>query len=206
MSSLYPDLPAARWRAMARDALILLLLLAFAILGFRVHDSVDRLAGLGTGLVQAGSTVKDALGSAASSISSIPLVGGNLAGALRGAGSATGGSVVSLGRSGQQDAHHLATLLGVLMWAIPSAVLLASVLPRRVAEVRRLRHLRLALSAPNAEARRRLLAVRAVVSLPEETLFAYSPDPAGDLLAGRYEALAAAALNQEGLRGAGQGP
>jgi hypothetical protein len=205
MSSLYPDLPAARWRAMTRDGLVVLLLIAFAILGIRVHHSVDRLAALGAGLVQAGSTVKTALGSAASSISGVPVVGGDLAGALRGAGSATGGGVVSLGRSGEQDAHHLATLLGVLMWAIPSAVLLASVLPRRVAEVRRLRHLRLALSAPNAEARRRLLALRAVMSLPDEALFAYSPDPAGDLLAGRYEALATAALSQAGLRGADQG-
>lgn len=201
MKSLYPDLPAARLRVMTRDAAVVLLLVFFAYLGLRVHHSVDRLAALGTGLVQAGSTVKTALSSAASSLSSVPIVGGDLASALRSAGSATGGNVIAFGRSGEQDAHHLAALLGVLMWAIPTCLLLVLVLPRRIAEIRVLRHLRLAQAGPNAEARRHLLAFRAVMSVPDEVLFGYSADPAGDLLAGRYEALATAALNQAGLSG-----
>lgn len=197
---MYPDLPSARVKVLARDALGLLLLVAFAWLGFRVKHAVDQLAVLGTGVADAGSGIRSGFLSAASAASNVPLAGDALAGALRSAAAATGGNVVAVGRSGESGAHHLGTILGLLMWGIPSLLLLALLLPRRLHEVRELRALRLALNAPDAEARLRLLALRAVMSLPDEALFARSRDPAGDLLAGRYEPLAAAALEAGGVR------
>jgi hypothetical protein len=52
---LYPDVPANRRSAFVRDLLVLVLLLALAWLGPKVHDSVQSLAGAGRydGLVAA---------------------------------------------------------------------------------------------------------------------------------------------------------
>ncbi len=150
-------------------------------------------------MVDAGSGIRSAFLSAASAASNVPLAGDAIAGALRSAAGATGGNLVAIGHSGENGAHHLGTVLGLLMWGIPSLLLLALILPRRLREMRELRTLRLALRAPNAAARQRLLALRAVMSLPDDVLFAHSSDPAGDLLAGRYEPLAAAALEAGGV-------
>ncbi len=199
LRSLYPDLPGPRVQALARDALTLLLLLVFAWLGLRVKHDVDRLDAFGTGVIAAGSGLRSGFLDAASAASNVPLAGGAIAGALRGAAGSTGGGVVSVGRAGVNGAHHLGTILGLLMWGIPSLLLLVLVLPRRWREVRELRELRRALRAPDAQARQRLLALRAALSAPDEVLFAHSSDPAGDLLAGRYEPLAAAALEAGGV-------
>jgi hypothetical protein len=197
--SLYPDLPGPRLQALARDALTLLLLATFAWLGLRVKHDVDRLAVLGVGVVDAGSGIRSGFLSAASAAGNIPLAGDAISGALRSAAASTGGSVIAVGRAGVNGAHHLGTILGLLIWGIPSLLLLALILPRRWRESRDLRELRRALSSPDAAARQRLLALRAAVNMPDEVLFAYSADPAGDLLAGRYEPLAAAALEAGGV-------
>ena len=44
-----------------------------------------------------------------------------------------------------------------------------------------------------------IYAFLAVLTLPDPALFAKTPDPAGDLMAGRYDALAAAELEATGL-------
>jgi hypothetical protein len=51
---LYPALPTKRTRAVIGDLIVLLLLLLFAWLALKVHDAVDRLAVLGTGVEEAG--------------------------------------------------------------------------------------------------------------------------------------------------------
>lgn len=185
---------------LARDALTLLMLATFAWLGLRVKHSVDHLDVLGVGVADAGSGIRSGFRAAASAASNIPLAGSDIAGALRDAGGATGGNLVSVGRSGEAGAHHLGTILGLLMWGIPTLLLLLLILPRRIREARELRYLRLALEGPNAPQRQRLLAARAVMTLPEDVLFAHSADPAGDLLAGRYQPLAEAALEAGGVR------
>lgn len=200
MMSAYPDLPAARARAMLSDAVALGLLVGFIWLGLRVHHEVDQLSGLGTGVIDAGHAVRSGFSAAASAASGVPLAGGAIASALRSAGGTTSQNIVAEGQAGADSAHRLALILGLLMWAIPSVILMSLVLPRRVMEIRGLQRLRLAQRGPDAEARRRLLALRAVLTLPDEVLFAYSPDPAGDVLHGQYERLAAAALEANGLR------
>src|SRR5579859_7889081 len=185
---------------LARDALTLLLLAVFVWLGLRVKHDVDRLAVLGTGVADAGSSIRAGFAAAASAASNIPLAGGDIAGALRGAGGATGGNIVAVGHAGASGARRLGTVLGLLMWGIPTLLLLLLVLPRRISEARELRYLRRALAGPDAEQRQRLLAFRALMTLPDEVLLAYSPDPAGDLLAGRHEPLARAALASGGIR------
>ncbi len=200
--SLYPDLPAARRRVLTRDAFVVLLLIAFAWLGLRVYHGVNALSGLGRGVSDAGLSVQSGFSTAASAAENIPLGGNAIAGALRDAGAGTGGNVAAIGRSGENAAHHAAVLLGLLTWALPTALLTMLVLPARLREARRLYEVRAALRMPSSEERSRLLAVRAVLTLPDDELFRRTSDPAGDLLAGRYEALVAAELEAIGVRAA----
>jgi hypothetical protein len=51
---LYPDTADDRGRAVAKDALVLLTLFVLAWLALKVHDAVDQLAVLGTGVRESG--------------------------------------------------------------------------------------------------------------------------------------------------------
>jgi hypothetical protein len=106
---LYPDIPARRLRTFVRDALVLILLLCFALIGLWVHDLVDNLAVLGEGVRKAGSAV--------------PLVGD---------------PVEELGRRGENDVHHLANVLGSLFFALPTLALFVWYWPRRMDQIRTL--------------------------------------------------------------------
>ena len=197
---LYPDIPARRMATMGRDLVVLLLILLVAWLGVRVHNAVDELAVLGEGVRGAGESVQNALDAAADAIDSTPVVGGELAEGLRGAGEDTGGSVAEAGRRGEEGAHDLALLLGLLVFAIPTVSVLSRYLPERVEEVRRLTAAARVLGEPDSLERRRLLAMRAAFSLPYGELLRFTPDPLGDLGAARYDPLVAAAFHEVGLR------
>lgn len=197
---IYPDLPGPRRFAMIRDLLYVALLAVFVWLGWRVYQDVNQLSQLGNGLASTGGEVRTGFRDAAVGAGSIPLAGGALASALRAAGNATGGSAVVIGHHGASSAHHLAILLGVLIWGLPTLLVVVFALPGRLAEARRVRQLRLAIHAPDAERRRGLLALRAAMTLPDEVLFAHSADPMEDLRQGRYDALARSAFEVNGLR------
>jgi len=176
-----------------------LLLLLLAWLGLKVHDAVDRLAVLGEGVNRAGSSVQGGFESAADAVDGTPLIGGELADGLRGAGESSGGEVADLGQRGEDGVHRLANLLGLLVFLLPAGLLLLRFLPERLAQVRRLTAASRVLREPSGE-RRRLVAMRAAFSLPYGQLLAHTRDPLGDLAAERYDPLVAAALEDAGLR------
>ena len=195
---IYPDTPNERGRAVARDALTLLALFVLAWLALKVHDTVDKLAVLGTGVRDSGNAVQDGFGSAADAVSGVPVVGGDVGDALRDAGAGTGGNVADAGRTGEERIHDLANLLGFLFFAIPASILLLTTLPARIRQVRELNAAQSLLDT-SSEERRKLLAMRAAFSLPARDLMRHTKDPIGDLELGRYDALIAAAYEAEGL-------
>jgi len=197
---LYPDLRGPRLDAMARDAATILGLLLFAKIALEVHDAVDRLAILGEGVESAGGAVSGGFDRAADAVDGAPVVGDDIGDALRGAGEGSGGEVEELGRGGAGAAHDLANLLGILFFALPSALLLLWALPPRIAQVRRLRAAARVLRDPDSPERQELLAARAAFGLPYGVLLQYTKDPIGDLQAGRFDALVRAELEQSGLR------
>ena len=196
---IYPDTPNERGRTVARDALTLLTLFVLAWLALKVHDAVDQLAVLGTGVRDTGNAVQDGFGAAADAVSDLPVVGGEVGDALRDAGSGTGGQVAEAGRAGEERVHDLADLLGILFFAIPASILLAITLPGRIRQIRELNAAQRLLGDPASEERRRLIAMRAAFSLPARDLVRFTKDPLGDLEAGRYDPLMAAAYAAEGL-------
>ena len=196
----YPTIPSQRAATLIRDLAALALLAAFAWLGLQVHDAVDGVAVVGEGVTSAGSAVQGGFESAADAVDGTPVVGDDLAGGLRGAGEGTGGEVAELGRDAENRIHSLADLLGALTFGLPALFLLLQYLPPRIAQARRLGHATRALSVADSVEERRLVAMRAAFSLPYGQLLRHTRDPFGDLAAGRYEPLVAAAWEDAGLR------
>jgi hypothetical protein len=196
---LYPEQRARRLDLIARDLAVALALVLFALVALEVHAAVDRLAVLGEGVESAGNGVSGGFEAAADAVDGTPIVGDDLGDALRGAGESSGGEVQDLGRGGAGAAHDLADLLGLLFFALPSALLLLWALPPRIRQVRRLNAAARAVGELSPE-RRRLLAMRAAFGLPYGELLRFTKDPLGDLEAGRFDALVAAELEQAGMR------
>jgi hypothetical protein len=196
---LYPDTADDRGRAVAKDALVLLTLFVLAWLALKVHDAVDQLAVLGSGVRESGEAVETGFEQAGEAASGIPVVGGDVEEALRDAGSGTGGEVAQAGSDGEDKVHDLADLLGLLFFAIPASILLVATLPGRIRQFRELNATERLLDVTSEE-RRRLVAMRAAFGLPARELARHTKDPLGDLAEGRYDPLIAAAYDEAGLR------
>jgi hypothetical protein len=196
----YPHARSERLATLVQDALVVALLVLFAWLALKVHDAIDKLAVLGEGVEGAGAAVEGGFGTAADTVEGTPVVGDDLAGALREAGEGTGGEAVEIGREGQERVHDAADLAGFVTFLVPAALLLFQAVPARIALARRLTAAHRALAVDDPE-RRRLVAMRAAFSLPYEELLRYTRDPFGDLAEGRYDALVSAALTEAGLGG-----
>jgi len=218
----YPTLARLRSRTLAGDVAVVLLVVLFAWLGIKVHDGVAELAGLGRGLQDAGTAVqttsrgaagsiRDGFNGAADALEGTPVVGGGLAGALRDAGGATAGPLqregdasarrlIAAGRDGEARAYRTANLLGWLTFLVPSLLLLGLWLPQRVRQARELGAADRVLRGAGDPARAAELARRAAYGLPYATLLRHTPDPIGDLVAGRHEALLTALGEDAGLK------
>jgi hypothetical protein len=199
----YPSEPRQRRSTIARDVLAVLAVVLLAWLGRRVYHLVDDLRAVTEAVNNAGSSVQDGFKTAADAVSGTPLIGDDIAGALESAGGASGGNVVELALTGDTAIHRLALALGLLTFLIPTLILLLLYLPMRVGMTRRLRASRLVYRDEYNPERRRLLAMRAAMSLPADHLLKFSPDPIGDLVRGDHDALVAALLSEAGLAPAG---
>jgi hypothetical protein len=182
-----------------RDVLAVLALVFLAWLGRRVYRLVDDLRVVTEAVNGAGSSVQNGFGAAADAVSGTPVIGDDIAGALQSAGAASGGNVIELAVTGDTAIHRLALLLGLLTFLIPALILLLLYIPMRVGQTRRLRSSRLLYRDEYNPERRRILAMRAAMSLPADHLLKYSPDPIGDLVRGDHDALVAALLAEAGL-------
>jgi hypothetical protein len=197
---LYPQITAARNRALIADLASIVLLVLFAWAGLKVHDAVDRLAVLGEGVQATGGAVQGGFDSAADAVDGTPVVGDDVADGLRSAGEESGGEVEDLGGKGVDNVHRLANLLGFVTFALPALLVLTRWLPGRIAQIRRLQDAELVVGDQGSPERRRVLAMRAAFNLPYGQLLQHTPDPLGDLAAERYDALIDAALEDVGLR------
>ena len=196
---LYSEVPAQRGKQIASDIVVVLLIVFFIWVGKFVHDAVGELAVLATGVKEAGQTVEGGFQSVADAVSGVPVIGESIGNAIAGAGDGTGGNLAELGQSGEDAVFAVARIVGIVTATLPILVLLAVVLPRRI---RRIRHMSVAsrvLVDLHDPERRRLLAMRAAFGMPYDELLEHTPDPLGDLAAGRHDALVAAALADVGL-------
>jgi hypothetical protein len=197
---LYPEDPSNRRSTITGDVPFVLLIAFFVWCGIKTYQAVDRLTVFGSAVADTGTSIQNGFGSAARAVGSVPIVGDSLASALSGAGSGTGGNLTSLGQQGIDGVHRLALILGLVVAVLPTLVLVLARLPRRIRQVRSLTAAGQVLNNLADPEIRRLLASRAAFGLPYGVLLAHTPDPFGDLAAGRYDDLIAATLQQAGLR------
>jgi hypothetical protein len=96
--------------------------------------------------------------------------------------------LVALGREQERQTYRLARLVGWLAFLVPALLLLAWKLPARARQIRRMSVANRALRGAPAD----VLAARAAFNLGYRALARHTPDPFGDLAAGRHERLLSA--------------
>jgi hypothetical protein len=211
---LYPARPAG---TLAGDVAVVLAVLLLGWAGLKVHDAIAELAGIGRGLEDSGRSltqganqlaggIRGGFDAAANAAGGAPVVGGDIANALRNAGrsaaapiqgraGAEGRTLSRTGADVRRQTLSTARLVGWLTFLIPTAVLLATTTPPRVRQIRRLSAAARVLDgAPAVE-----LARRAAYGLPYGTLARRTEDPLGDLAAGQLEALLEALRDDAGV-------
>ena len=133
------------------DAAVLVLIVLFAWLGLRVHDSIGGLEDMARGIEQTGASIQRSgdtaaaeirrgVGNAASATDQLPIVGPQVGDTLRETAEstaatvqreaqATGAELSASGRQGADDARATARLVGWLAFLVPTVALLAQAVP-----------------------------------------------------------------------------
>jgi hypothetical protein len=171
--------------------------LVWAVAGITLGREIQQLAEVTNSARDAGRATQSAA-DALDSLSDAPVVGGAIgdsADRIR----STGQGAIDGAEEGRTRIRRLGVIVGALIAIVPTLPLLVLYLPDRQAELRDRRRILKALRKgdPGIEA---LLATRAVAHVPYRVLLRVSPDPAGDLQAGRHGPLADAELRRLGLR------
>ena len=193
---LYAETPGLRTRQLVGDLAVLAWMAAWVAAGVALYRLVEKLAVPGARVEQAGSSFAGDIAEIQQKVGRLPVVGGELQdpfGRLAGVGR----TLAAAGVTQQEVVHQLSLWLGVVVAVVPIVVLLLVWLPRRVSWAREAGAAsRLRMDGADLE----LFAIRAVANRPLRDLHRVTPDPAGDLRAGEYQALADLELRALGLR------
>jgi hypothetical protein len=197
---LYAETAGLRARQVLGDLAVVAWTAAWVWAGVTLYRLVEKLAVPGARLEQAGGGFAGDVAEIQQKVGRLPVVGGELQGPF-GRLAGVGQTLADAGATQQQVVHQLALWLGVLVAAVPIVTLLLAWLPRRVTWAREAGAAsRLRLAGADLE----LFALRAVANRSLRQLHRVTPDPAGDLRAGDYEALADLELRALGLRAGGR--
>jgi hypothetical protein len=193
---LYAETSGLRARQLLGDLGVLAWTAAWVVAGLMLYRLVEKLAVPGARVERAGSDFAGNVAEIQQKVGRIPVVGGQLQDPF-GRLSGVGQTLADAGATQQEVVHQLALWLGVLVAAVPIIALLLVWLPRRVAWAREAGAAsRLRLDGADLE----LFALRAVANRSLRDLHRVTPDPAGALRAGEFEALADLELRALGLR------
>ncbi len=189
-------LPARTLRVL--DLALAVWVLVWIVLGLRVGAEVRGLSDLSETVTRSGTAVVES-SEGLRALEGAPFVGDQIeetADRVREAGE----SAQASGRSSRDSVRDLSILLGLAIGVIPSLPVIGFYLPLRVARVREVRAVRRALRGrPGDPHLLALLATRAARNLSYCDLLELSPDPLGDIAAGRYQVFAEAELRRLGL-------
>lgn len=200
---LYPDTAGRKARWIGTDVTVILWLAFWSVLGYYVHHLIEILQAIPDAIDRAGSALDAPLQDAMNRAAQIPIVGGLIVDRIQSASNATAGR-----------AHAIAAALGNLIDVAALGMALAVALPPILLVIGFYGFIRWRASREMGSAHRvveealrqhrgrqlnEALARRALEVVPYRRLVKVSPDPLGELEAGRYDALAAQALRAAGL-------
>jgi hypothetical protein len=193
---LYAETAGLRTRQLVGDLAVLAWTAAWVAAGVALNRLVEKLAVPGERVEQAGGSFAGDIAEIQQTVGRLPVVGDELQdpfGRLAGVGR----TLAAAGATQQEIVHQLALWLGVAVAVVPIVALLLVWLPGRVSWTREAGAAsRLRMDGADLE----LFAIRAVANRPLRDLHRVTPDPAGDLRAGEYQALADLELRALGLR------
>lgn len=192
---IYAEVPYFRTRQLLLDGAVLLWIYVWARVGLFMHSLVEKLAGPGRTIEQAGGGFASNLDSISGDVGDVPLVGDTLQAPFSAAADA-GRVLERAGQTHQDVIHSLAFWLGLFLALIPILYMLIRYLPGRVRWIREASAAsKLRIDADDL----RLFAIRAIATRPLYELRRACPDPAGCLAAENYQPLAALELSALGL-------
>ena len=203
MVRIWSELPGARVREQVADLSTVLWLLFWGWLAFRLFQLLASFAEAGRMVRGGGQTMIDAGRNLGDALAGVPLIGQGLRDAATHAFAGAGAPITDFGTSIEQFILLVATVLALLLAAVPIVPWLNRYLPWRVERLSRMRAgYRAIRRAPDVSRKRldEVLAMRAVARLDYPTLLSFTPDPLGDWAAGRHDRLARAELASVGLR------
>jgi hypothetical protein len=199
---LYPDRMTLRLAYGLADLLAVAWATLWLGIGRFVYDTVMALSVLARSIVHAGQVINLLIaGFEQESRQTLPLLGDWLAGVVHQM-SGSGSPLIGFGQAGLVAIHSLAVTLALLIAAPPLLAGVLTYLPWRWRRTREFASLHVAVrrAMPMGEEEiLRILAARALYTLPFHTLLSYSRNPIAEFAAGHYENLARATMDQQGL-------
>ncbi len=197
MSRMGWQFPSAR-AVRVLDIVIVVYVVVWAALGIAIGRDIAQQVDLADQVARVGATLR-ATGEGFEALSAIPFVGDDI-GAVAERVVTAGTEVEASGRASADAIREMSVLVAVAVGVLPILILVPLYLPMRLAWRRDVGAVREALrSGGPTPALQRVLALRAVVSLPYDRLHAVEPDPWAALEAGDDGGLAAAELARLGL-------
>jgi hypothetical protein len=200
---LYPDRLALRlWYALADLVALGWMIMWLSVANF-VYNTVMALTVIAQGIKNAGLIITQlVLNFEQSAQQNVPFLGDWLAGLARQIGGVSGSPLVDFGNAGLVAIHNLAVALTILIGLPPILAGLVTYLPWRWRHTREFASLhRIVRRVPPVleDDALRILAARALYSLPFHVLLAYSRNPIEEFATGHYENLARATMAEHGL-------
>jgi hypothetical protein len=193
---LYAETAGLRARQLLGDLAVVAWTAAWVAAGVALYRLVEKLAVPGARVEQAGDSFAGDVAEIQQKVGRLPVVGDELQDSF-GRLAGVGRTLADAGVTQQEVVHQLALWLGVVVAVVPIIALLLVWLPRRVAWTREAGAAsRLRVDGADLE----LFAIRAVANRPLRDLHRVTPDPAGALRTGEYQALADLELRALGLR------
>lgn len=170
---LYADLPGRRARQILADCLVVLWVVLWSWFGMAVHDGTMALAAPGRQVAESATGLAGSMSDAGDRLSSVPLVGDEVAAPFDQASSASE-QIAEAGREQVDAVESLALVLGLSTALVPILIVVGIWLPRR------LRFAREAAAGQrfvDSDADLALFALRAMAHQPMHVLGRISDDP-----------------------------
>lgn len=192
---LYAESSRYRARQLLKDGATVLWIILWVRVGLFVNYLVNRLAGPGATVENAGRGFADSVDSFGGDVGDLPVVGDALQTPFETIAGA-GRTLRDAGAAQQEAVGTLALWLGILLAVIPIGYVLLKYLPERLRWIREAGAAdKLRIDAEDYK----IFAIRALANQPLYELRRAAPDPAAAYAAGDYERLAELELGQMGL-------
>ena len=203
MIKIWSELPRAQAREVLADVATVIWVGFWGWLAWQLYSFLVQFAEAGRVIRGGGQNLGSAGRQLGDSLQGTPMVGGEIANAVRRLFVDAGQPFIQFGTELEGFILVVSAVLALIFVALPLIPWLSRYLTWRWERLQRVRAAHQAirqapeLATPEVE---RLLASRAVHRLPWDTLLEYTPDPLGDWTSGRHDRLARAELADAGLR------